>query len=200
MLGNLSFKSLWEPCSIPSEAGSPLDFSFTLAAISKHCKGCLPVRWRPSFLRSTFLSVTSPCRWGGRPPLVGPSRSLWLWVSGFLERREALLNIPHDYGGIQLNWAQGMVSDPNSQACQTKVSKFKGSSTMLAGRVTLIFNKAHGKALGHFHLVGCWMKISELDSSSLLVRRTEGDRVFDSKIYRIPEWQWTQGIWMSCKP
>ena len=53
------------------------------------------------------------CRWDRLFP-QGPSRSLWLYASGFLGKREAVLNVGHDYDRTQLNQSQDIISGTNS--------------------------------------------------------------------------------------
>lgn len=60
-----------------------------------------------------------PASRGGRLLPANLAGSLGLCISEFPGKREAFLSIEHDYEGIQLNESQGVVSDPNSQACQT---------------------------------------------------------------------------------
>ena len=56
--------------------------------------------------------------WGENRLLpLGPSRPFWLYVSGFLRKREAILSIEHDYERIQLDrqrkWFQTQIHSPD---------------------------------------------------------------------------------------
>lgn len=177
-LKNLSLKLFMG--MLPMESTDPTEFfSYFDSHGDQHQHEWVLLRAATAYLSSGIPS----CRWailvhtGGRPFPVGPSRSLWLYVSGFLGNRKALLS----FG--QWLW-QDSVKSGTGYSLRPKfigmtIISSEGEILFLPVGVPLIFNKARSKALGLFN-IGCKIFPNEFFlefySFILLVQRSEAYR------------------------